>query len=219
MSNTVIKFPSNYIRARKQSTLYKKSNQATTKTGVSQGGLLSPTLFNIHIRHPNTTKQQNKTYNICRWHHNSLYSHEHKYSQTASALIPARHIQLDQTKKANLKPLKNTNNAINSTPSRALNKTEINYKQYSTSHGKNIKILGLTFDPRHTFAKHMQNTTHKASEEHHKILKSLTTTHRGKSKETILSTYTAINRTKLEYRSTIWSPILSDTNTNILQTA
>ena len=81
---------------------------------------------------------------------------------------------------------------------------------------KSIKILGLTFNPRHTFTKHIQNTTEKATNTT-KILKVLTTTHWGKSKETLLSTYTAITRTTLEYRSTIWSLIISDTNTNKLQ--
>ena len=70
---------------------------------------------------------------------------------------------------------------------------------------KTIKILGLTFNPLHTFAKHVQNTTDKARNTT-EILKVLTTTHWRKYKETllILSTYTAINRTTLKYGSTIW---------------
>ena len=50
------------------------------------------------------------------------------------------------------------------------------------------------------------------------ILKALTTTHWGKSKETLNITYKAITRPILEYASTIWSPIISNTNMNKLQT-
>ena len=50
------------------------------------------------------------------------------------------------------------------------------------------------------------------------IMKALTTTHWGKSKGTLNITYKAINRPILEYASTIWSPIISNTNMNILQT-
>ena len=50
------------------------------------------------------------------------------------------------------------------------------------------------------------------------IMKALTTTHWGKSKETLNITYKTIIRPILEYASTIWSPIISNTNTNKLQT-
>ena len=48
-------------------------------------------------------------------------------------------------------------------------------------------------------------------------MKALTTTHWGKSKETLNITYKTIGRPILEYASTIWSPIISNTNTNKLQ--
>ena len=44
------------------------------------------------------------------------------------------------------------------------------------------------------------------------------TTHWGKFKETLNITYKTIVRPILEYASTIWSPIISNTNTNKLQT-
>ena len=49
-------------------------------------------------------------------------------------------------------------------------------------------------------------------------MKALITTHWGKSKETLNITYKAITRPILEYASTIWSPIISNTNMNKLQT-
>ena len=49
-------------------------------------------------------------------------------------------------------------------------------------------------------------------------MKALTTTHWGKSKETLNITYKTITRPILEYASTIWSPNISNTNMNKLQT-
>ena len=48
--NTILKYKANYIKGRKQYTLYNnyKSTHRNTKTGVPKGGVLSPTLFNIN---------------------------------------------------------------------------------------------------------------------------------------------------------------------------
>ena len=47
---TIIKFIANYIKGRKAYTTYRnhKSKQRQFRTGVPQGGVLSPTLFNIY---------------------------------------------------------------------------------------------------------------------------------------------------------------------------
>ena len=47
---TIIKFILNYIKGRKAYTTYRNhtSSQRQLKTGVPQGGVLSPTLFNIY---------------------------------------------------------------------------------------------------------------------------------------------------------------------------
>ena len=46
----------------------------------------------------------------------------------------------------------------------------------------------------------------------------LKTTKWGKDKETVVATYKAITRPQIEYASTVWSPIISNTNMDMLQT-
>ena len=50
IAGTIIKFIANYIKGRKAYTTYRNhtSKQRQFKTGVPQGGVLSPTLFNIY---------------------------------------------------------------------------------------------------------------------------------------------------------------------------
>jgi hypothetical protein len=82
---------------------------------------------------------------------------------------------------------------------------------------KHPKVLGVTFDPKLTFNEHSKNTYTTASKSIN-ILKALTSTSWGKQKETLVATYSAITRPILEYASTVWSPLISNTNMNKLQT-
>src|SRR5688572_10087247 len=76
---------------------------------------------------------------------------------------------------------------------------------------KNPKILGLTFDPALTFTEHARITKTKADSSI-KIPKALTSTSWGKQKETLLATYKTIILPVIEYASTVWYLIISDTN-------
>jgi len=78
------------------------------------------------------------------------------------------------------------------------------------------KILGVTFDPKLKFGEHIKKTKEKASKTIN-IIKNLTSTKWRKQKETLTNTYKTITRPILEYGSTIWSPLISDTNLNKLQ--
>src|SRR5688572_17189560 len=82
---------------------------------------------------------------------------------------------------------------------------------------KNPKILGLIFDPALTFSEHARITKTKADSSI-KILKAFTSTSWGKQKETLLATYKTIILPVIEYASTIWYLIISDTNLQKLQT-
>ena len=88
--------------------------------------------------------------------------------------------------------------------------------QHHTSHEHQPKNIRSDSRPQTRIQKHIEITTTKARKTI-QILKSLTSTTWGKHKETILATYKAIIKPILDYVSTIWSQLASDTNNNKLQ--
>ena len=81
---------------------------------------------------------------------------------------------------------------------------------------KTPKILGLTFDPKLTFAEHVKKTEEN-SKKALRLVKALSGTSWGQQKETLVNTYKQYVRPIIEYASPAWSPIISDTNLLKLQ--
>jgi hypothetical protein len=214
----IIKFVANYIKGRKAYTLYNgvKSKQRHLKTGVPQGGVLSPTLFNIYMADMPSPPPgvQNESYadDI-----NSLTSHP-KIEIAEQAIQPYLNSLFAWTQENNLILNADKSTATLFTPDPAEYKTQLKLTINNTliPTVRNPKILGLTFDPQLTFAEHIKNTQTKANKTLN-IIKSLTSTKWGKQKETLVTTYKAITRPLLEYASTIWSPSTADTHINKLQ--
>lgn len=67
------------------------------------------------------------------------------------------------------------------------------------------------------FSSHIETVLTKAKNALN-LLKAISSKEWGKHKETIVATYKTILRPHLEYASTIWAPILSETNLKKLQT-
>ena len=80
----------------------------------------------------------------------------------------------------------------------------------------NLTILGLTFDPKLKYSTHTYNTITKAKKTLN-LLKLLTSTLWGKSKETLITIYKTLLLPIIEYANTIWSPIISSTSLNKLK--
>jgi len=216
---SIIKFISNYLKGRKTQTTYNNttSSKRNLKTGVPQGSVLSPTLFNIYTSDlpPPPPKTQLDAYadDI-----NTLSSHpNYRIAETQLQPYLDSIYTWTQDNDLLLNPDKSSatlftpdNSEFHDTLSLTINNTTIPTNQ-------NPKILGITFDPKLNFSKHIANTTEKAKKTLN-VLKSLTTTKWGKSMETLTHTYKAITRPILEYSNPSWSTITSDTSIHKLQT-
>jgi endonuclease/exonuclease/phosphatase (EEP) superfamily protein YafD len=217
--NTVVKFLANYLKGRKGYTIYGNlcSKKKLIKTGVPQGGVLSPVLFNIYMSDfpvpPEDVTADTYADDITTTSTNT------NYKAAESKLQPYLNKINEWTKDNDLKinPDKSTATLFTSDPAEYSNQLSLTLDNKLIPTCQHPKILGVTFDPKLTFNKHITNVREKAAKTMN-ILKSLTTTKYGKQKETIETTYKAITRPIIEYASTIWSPVTSETNIEKLQT-
>ena len=190
--NTIIKFIANYIKGRQACTQYNGtlSKLKQINTGITQGGVLSPTLFNIYT---SDIPLPSKDIQITTYADDITITASHTKHRKAQQLIqPYLHKIYEWATTNNLHI--NTNKTTNTL-------FTFNLAEYSTTLSlklnnqtlpttKNPKILEITLDPKQTSSQHINVTTTKAKQSLN-ILKALTSTKWGKQKELIVSTFKA----------------------------
>ena len=216
--DTIIKFIANYIKGCKAYTTYinHTSIQRQFKTGVPQGGVLSPTLFNIYT---SDFPPPSAPVLVIAYADNITITSTHTSTSVAKKYIqPYLHKVFAWTKQNNL--LLNQEKTVCTlfTPDHAeyTSNLDLTINNKALPMATHPKVLGLTLDPKLTYSTQIHNISVQA----HKplqIIKVLTATGWGKQKETLMATYKAVMRPALEYASSVWSPIASSTSINKLQ--
>ena len=211
---TIIRFIANYIKGRKAYTTYRNhtSRQRQFKTGVSQCGVLSPTLFNIYT---SDLPPLSAPVQVMAYADDIAITSTHTSTSAAKKYIqPYIQKGFSRTKQNNL--ILNTDKTTCTlfTPDPAEYTTNLDLKIHiiALPMATHPKVLGLTLDPKLTYNTHIHNISVHA----HKPLQ-ITITGWGKQKETLMVTYKAVMRLALEYASSVWSPLVSSTSINKLQ--
>ena len=214
------KWLANYLTGRQGYTIHNGKSSTTRRytNGVPQGSVLSPTLFNLYMHdiplptHPDThTLSYADDITIYTQHTKpeTAATHLQNYIHTLEQWLETNRLKVS-TPKSTLTLITPWAQEYNTRPTVTLHDTPIPYTDTPT-------ILGVTFDRGMTFRQHTDNINNKAKTRLN-VLRTLTNTSFGHSKEHITTVYKQFIRPILTYAHTAWQPDTADTHIQKLQT-
>jgi len=207
-----------YLRGRETKCSFQgtQSKCFKVKTGVPQGSVISPALFNAYVsdlpQPPTDINLISYADDITIYSSNSsvpaIEQSLNTYLQSVSTFLGGRKLMISAQKTT----------CTLFTPETRQHSLQLNLfiegERLVTV--KHPKILGLIFDPSHTFNKYVDMVKTKMSKRNN-ILKALAGRSWGCAKETLLTTYKAIGRSVLNYAAPVWTPLLRFSNLAKLQ--
>ena len=208
-----------YLKGRQSKVNFRNvlSSSRNVRTGVPQGAVTSPILFNFYLK--NLPKPPDGIHVIQYADDISIYTSGTNINALTRAINSYVPNLLNFLKERELlvSPEKSTVTLF--TPDTKEAKIHPQVKMYDkvVPHEPTPKLLGVIFDTMYTFTHHTKTTVNKAKKKVN-LMKSLAGTNWGQTKEILTSTYKAIGRSILEYASPIWSPIITESNWTRLQT-
>ena len=207
-----------YLHGRQSRVMFRNKTSSTrnVKTGVPQGAVTSPILFNFYLCNlplpPDGIRIIQYADDISIYcfgpHINPLCDKINRYINAVTSFLEERELVIS--------PEKSTVTLFSPDPAEYKTRPNIQIKDQQIRLDKTPKLLGITFDTMHTFSNHVKTTITKCNSKLN-ILKALAGTSWGQDKETMIITYKSICRSILEYATPIWSPSISDTNWEKLQ--
>ena len=214
------KWLANFLTGRHGKTQYNGKSSTTKRytDGVPQGAVLSPTLFNLFM-HDIPTPTDPSVHLLSYADDITILSQHSKHETAASNLQTYIHSLEDwlntnrlkvSANKSSLTLITPYNRELNITPHVTLNNTPLPINNTP-------KILGVTFDRMMTFRPHTTDINTKAKQRLN-VLRALTHTTYGHSKEDITTLYKQFIRPILTYSHTAWAPDTANTHIDKLQT-
>lgn len=194
----------------------KVSRSRNVRTGVPQGAVSSPILFNFYLANlppaPPGIKVIQYADDISIYTSgtsiNNMCTNINNYINSVTDYLEEREL-LVSAEKSTVTLFTPDTHEYNLHP-------QIKIKGELIRLDKTPKVLGVTFDTMHYFNHHVSNTVEKAKKKLN-VIKALAGTSWGQDQETLVITYKSICRSVLEYASPIWSPAISPTSWNKLQ--
>ena len=219
VSARIKKFLKSYLKGRQSYTVFQgiKSKCRIIKQGVPQGGVLSPLLFNIYmsplplptgvnmhlVSYADDTSIMHSGPDITK-----ICEELNPYLDTLALWFESRFLQISAAKSSGTLFTTWSNEYNKKLPLKVLG------KEIPTV--TDPKILGMTMDPMLNFGAHARKTASKVSQRHN-VLKALAGSTWGKSKEVLNTTFKAIGKSVTMYGAPAWTPLLSETNWQVLQ--
>ena len=220
MHINIKKWLANYLTGRHGFTEHngKLSIAQHFANGVPQGSVISPSLFNLYM-HDIPVPDQPDTHILSYADDITIFSQHTKHETAASHLQQYIH-SLEQwldTNRLKVSPTKSIltlftpwNAEYNTQPNITLNNTPIPQSPTPT-------ILGVTFDRGMTFGDHISRVNTRAKTRLN-VLRALTHSTYGHSKEDISQIYKQYVRPIITYAHPAWHPDIADTHMRKIQT-